>query len=85
MCVQILMKYKFSTKYHKNNFVVSECNNCSFNFIPQYFSKQITYEDYKDEKVLEEVRKGNDWLKMQRHLLRFKLIQKYKDSEVYLI
>jgi len=69
---------KFGTKYNKNNFIVVECNHCSFNFIPQFFSKHITYENYKDEKVLEKVRKGNDWLKMQRHLLRFKLIKKYK-------
>ncbi len=69
---------KFKTKYVKVDFIIVECGNCSFNFIPQYFSKQITYEDYKDEKVLEEVRKGNDWLKMQRHLLRYKLIKKYK-------
>ena len=69
---------KFKTKYVKKDFYVVECNNCSFNFIPQYFSKRITYEDYKDEKVLEEIRKGNDWLKIQRHLLRFKLIRKYK-------
>lgn len=79
-CCVCVNEYKnnFSTKYDKDNFIVVECNNCSFNFIPQYFSKQITYKEYKDEKVLEEIRKGNNWLKMQRHLLRFKLIKKYK-------
>jgi 2-polyprenyl-3-methyl-5-hydroxy-6-metoxy-1,4-benzoquinol methylase len=69
-----------SFKYRKENFIVVECNKCSFIFVPQYFSKKISYEDYKDEKVLEQVRKGNNWLKIQRHLLRFKLIRKYKPS-----
>lgn len=69
---------KFSLKYQKNNFVVVECDNCSFIFIPQYFSKKISYKDYKGEEVLEQVRMGNNWLKMQRHLLRFKFIKKYQ-------
>ena len=67
-----------SLKYKKENFVVVQCNKCSFLFVPQYFSKKITYEDYKDEKVLEQIRQGNNWLKIQRHLLRFKLIKKYQ-------
>ena len=71
---------KFSIKYEKDNFIVVECNNCSFNFIPPYFSKRISYSNYKDEEVLEQVRKGNDWLKVQRHLLRFKLIKKYQKT-----
>lgn len=73
-------KEKFSTKYNKDTFIVVECKNCSFNFVPQYFSKQISYEDYKDENVLEQVRGGNDWLKMQRHILRFNFIKRYKKS-----
>jgi 2-polyprenyl-3-methyl-5-hydroxy-6-metoxy-1,4-benzoquinol methylase len=77
-------KDNFIKKYYKDSFIVVECKTCSFNFIPQYFSKKMTYEDYKDENVLTEVRKGNDWLKMQRHLLRFKLIRKFiKDGKLF--
>jgi 2-polyprenyl-3-methyl-5-hydroxy-6-metoxy-1,4-benzoquinol methylase len=68
----------FSLKYDKENFIVAECKNCSFLFIPQYFSQRISYEDYKGEEVLEQVRRGNNWLKMQRHLLRFKFIKKFQ-------
>ncbi|HVO76071.1 MAG TPA: class I SAM-dependent methyltransferase [Ignavibacteriaceae bacterium] len=69
-----------SVKYKKDTFIVVECLNCSFLFIPQHFSKKISYEDYKGEEVLEQVKQGNNWLKMQRHLLRFKFIRRYKSS-----
>lgn len=68
----------FNEKYVKNDIVVLECKSCSFNFIPYYFRKNITYTDYKNEAVLEAVRNGNNWLKVQRHLLRYELIGKYK-------
>ncbi len=71
---------KFSLKYNKQDFVVVECGKCSYLFVPQYFSKKITYEEYKNEDVLNQVKAGNNWLKMQRHLLRFKFIKKYKPS-----
>ena len=71
-------KQKFSLKYKKEDFTVVECNNCSFIFVPQYFSKNISYEDYKDENVLEQVKRGDNWLKSQRHLLRYKFIKKYQ-------
>ena len=71
-------KQKFSLKYKKEDFTVVECNNCSFIFVPQYFSKNISYEDYKDENVLEQVKRGDNWLKTQRHLLRYKFIKKYQ-------
>ncbi|MGE5845149.1 MAG: class I SAM-dependent methyltransferase [Ignavibacteria bacterium] len=71
---------QFSLKFKKDSFIVVECLNCSFLFIPQYFSKKISYEDYKGEEVLEQVKQGNNWLKMQRHLLRFKFVKRYKPS-----
>ncbi len=73
-------KSKFIEKYTKNNFIVLECTNCTFNFIPWYYRKDITYTDYKNEEVLNHIRNGNDWLKIQRHLMRFKHIQKYQPS-----
>lgn len=70
----------FSLKYDKDDFVIVQCNKCSFILVPQYFSKTITYNDYKDEDVLKQVVMGNNWLKMQRHLLRFKFIKKYQPT-----
>jgi len=69
---------QFEEKFKKNDIVVLECKNCSFNFIPWYYRKNITYTDYKNEDVLQQIRKGDNWLKIQRHLLRFDLIKKYK-------
>ena len=68
----------FNEKFHKNNFIVLECAKCSFTFMPWHYRKNISYEGYKNDAVLEQIRKGNDWLKVQRHLLRFKFIQKYQ-------
>ena len=73
---------KFSLKYKMKDFIVVECKDCSFVFIPQYLSRKVSYEDFMDEKVLEQVRKGNNWLKIQRHLLRFKFIKKYQPNGI---
>lgn len=73
-------KSAFKEKYVKDKYTVVECLKCSFLFIPWHFRKDIQYHDYKGEDVLEQVRRGNDWLKIQRHLLRFKLIRKYAAS-----
>lgn len=70
-------KSAFTVKYTKPNFAVVACNICNFFFIPPYYRKKITYENYKDEKVTEAVREGNNWVKIQRHKLRIKFIKKY--------
>jgi 2-polyprenyl-3-methyl-5-hydroxy-6-metoxy-1,4-benzoquinol methylase len=70
----------FKVKYLKSDFSVVECQKCSFDFIPPYFRKKITYDNYKDERVAEAVRNGNNWVKIERHKLRFDLIKKYKAS-----
>ncbi len=69
---------KFEAAFEKDDLTIVRCSVCSFVFLPWYFRKDITYANYKDEKVLEQVRKGNDWLKLQRHFLRYKLLRKYK-------
>jgi 2-polyprenyl-3-methyl-5-hydroxy-6-metoxy-1,4-benzoquinol methylase len=75
---------KFSAAFEKDGLTVVQCQVCSFVFLPYYFRKDITYLNYKDEKVLEQVRKGNDWLKLQRHFLRYKLLKKYqKDGKLF--
>lgn len=71
---------QFTILYEKPKFSVVECKKCSFTFIPPYFRKQISYENYKDEKVAAAVRNGNNWVKIQRHKLRYDLIKKYKSS-----
>ena len=68
----------FELAFKKQDLEIVRCKNCSFVFIPPFFRKQIQYTDYKDESVLKQIRLGNDWLKIQRHRLRFKTIQKYK-------
>lgn len=68
----------FKVLYTKEKFSVIECNKCSFTFIPPYFRKQISYENYKDENVANAVRNGNNWVKIERHKLRYQLIKKYK-------
>lgn len=70
----------FKLNYQKENFAVIECKKCTFNFIPPYYRKQISYENYKDENVTNAVRNGNNWVKIERHKLRYQLIKKYKPS-----
>ena len=71
---------QFKIKYKKELFSVAECNSCSFEFIPYYFRKNISYGNYKDENVANAVRAGNNWVKIERHKLRYDLIKKYKAS-----
>ncbi|MBK8367161.1 MAG: class I SAM-dependent methyltransferase [Bacteroidetes bacterium] len=70
----------FKVLYQKEKFSVVECKKCSFTFIPSYFRKQISYENYKDENVANAVRNGNNFVKIERHKLRYDLIKKYKPS-----
>ena len=70
----------FKINYEKEKFSVIECKKCSFTFIPPYFRKQISYDNYKDENVANAVRNGNNWVKIERHKLRYDLIKKYKSS-----
>lgn len=69
---------EFELAFKKDDLEIVRCKKCSFVFIPPYFRKQIQYADYKDDRVLQQIRQGNDWLKIQRHRLRFKSIKKYK-------
>ena len=71
---------KFTLKYEKENFAVVTCNTCSFHFIPPYYRKKIEYTQYKNADVTAAVRAGNNWIKIQRHKLRFKFIQKFIKS-----
>lgn len=70
-------KTKFSPKFYKNEVNIVQCNECGFVFIPPYYRKQIDYTEYKNEDSLKAVIAGNDWLKIQRHKLRYRTIQKY--------
>jgi 2-polyprenyl-3-methyl-5-hydroxy-6-metoxy-1,4-benzoquinol methylase len=63
--------------YQKSNCAIVSCSACSFVFIPPFYRKQIKYENYKNADVTSAVRSGNNWVKIQRHKLRFKFITKY--------
>ena len=71
---------QFTLKYEKATFAVVTCNACSFHFIPPYYRKKIEYTQYKNADVTNAVRAGNNWVKIQRHKLRFKFIQKFIKS-----
>ncbi len=73
-------KQQIRIKYKKENCSIVECQNCSFHFIPPYFRKSINYSKYKSAEAIKEVAKGDIWLKVQRNLLRYQLIQKYQPS-----
>jgi 2-polyprenyl-3-methyl-5-hydroxy-6-metoxy-1,4-benzoquinol methylase len=71
---------KFGLKYQKEKFAVVECRSCTFMFIPPHYRAQIKYGQYKNEDVTAAVRQGNNWVKVQRHKLRFSFIRKYIKS-----
>ncbi|NNM94933.1 MAG: class I SAM-dependent methyltransferase [Bacteroidia bacterium] len=71
---------RFKVKYSKNGIDIVQCENCSFIFIPPFYRKGVSYTDYKNAEVANQVRKGNNWVKLQRHFLRYKLIRKYKSG-----
>lgn len=71
---------KFNVKYQKETFAVVTCDTCSMNFIPPYYRRKITYTQYKNEAVTNAVRAGNNWIKIQRHKLRFKFIKRFIKS-----
>ena len=71
---------KFHLKYQKDNCAIVTCDSCNLFFIPPYYRKQIKYQQYKNSDVTEAVRAGNNWVKIQRHKLRFKFIQKFAPS-----
>lgn len=68
----------FDELHRYAEFSVVECRNCSFCFVPSFYREKVSYKEYKDERVAAQVRAGNNWIKEQRHLLRFDLIRKYK-------
>ncbi len=68
---------KFSLKYQKEKFAVVVCKQCDFHFIPPYYRKKIEYSNYKNSSVTDAIRNGNNWLKVQRHKLRFKFVSKF--------
>ena len=68
---------KFQLKYQKEKFAVVVCTQCDFHFIPPYYRKRIEYSNYKNSSVTEAIRNGNNWLKVQRHKLRFKFVSQF--------
>jgi 2-polyprenyl-3-methyl-5-hydroxy-6-metoxy-1,4-benzoquinol methylase len=71
---------QFTLRFKKTDCEIVECRVCSFHFIPPFFRRQIDYTRYKTSDVTAEIKKSNPWLKVQRNLLRFELIQKYQPT-----
>jgi 2-polyprenyl-3-methyl-5-hydroxy-6-metoxy-1,4-benzoquinol methylase len=71
---------RFRTRIHRPDFNIMECLDCSFHFIPSIYRKSIDYTKYKSADVAAEVAKADPWLKVQRNLLRYRLIRKYRRS-----
>jgi 2-polyprenyl-3-methyl-5-hydroxy-6-metoxy-1,4-benzoquinol methylase len=70
-------RQKFQLRYQKENYAIVQCNKCTFEFIPFFYRKKIEYTQYKNEAVTQAVRAGNNWVKIQRHKLRFRFIKKF--------
>ena len=71
---------QFHLAFQKPEMQVLRCQNCDFVFVPPFYRKQISYLNYKGQDVLEQVRKGNNWLKIQSQKVKFGIIQKYMPS-----
>lgn len=71
---------QFELKYSKEKYAVVTCNTCSLHFIPPYYRKKIQYTQYKNQDVTNAVRAGNNWIKVQRHKLRFRFIKPFVGS-----
>jgi hypothetical protein len=71
---------RFHARVRRPDFDVEECLDCSFHFIPLAFRKSVDYTRYQSGDVAAEVAKADDWLKVQRNLLRYRLIRKYRRS-----
>lgn len=68
---------QFSPEYLFEDFAVVSCKLCSFLFIPPWYRRNIKYHQYKGADVSSAVRAGNNWVKIQRHKLRFRFIRKF--------
>ncbi len=71
---------RFRIRLRKPDFAVVECMECTFHFIPRAFRKSVDYTRYKSAEVAAEVARSDVWLKIQRNLLRYRLIRKYRGS-----
>jgi len=70
----------FALKYVLPTCEIVSCLSCGFTFVPAKWRKNITYTTYKNSKTAQQIRKGNNWVKIQRHKLRLKFIKKYISS-----
>jgi SAM-dependent methyltransferase len=71
---------RFQVRHRRPDYAVVECLDCTFHFIPRAFRKSVDYTRYKSADVAAEVAKSDVWLKIQRNLLRYRLIRKYRGS-----
>lgn len=68
----------FNLKYKLENCEIVQCRRCGFVFVPSAWRRNLSYTAYKTEATAQEVRKGNNALKLERHKLRLRCIKKFK-------
>lgn len=70
--------------FKKDNVDYIQCPNCKFIFIPPYERVNVNYENYKNEKIYEEVKKQSLYLKIARNKLKLSYLKKYlpKDASI---
>ena len=71
---------RFQVRHRRPDFKVVECLDGMFHFIPNAFRKSVDYTHHKSADVAAEVAKSDVWLKVQRNLLRYRLIRRYRRS-----
>ncbi len=71
-------KTKFRIRFQRSDSTIVQCENCGFHFIPPYFRSTVDYTEYKSQDVAAQVKQADMWIKIQRNLLRYQLIHRFK-------
>lgn len=53
------------------------CDHCSFTFIPGHYRSAMGSEYYEDDSVVQHMKQGNNWVKLQRQKLRLSFLKKF--------
>lgn len=70
----------FRLLYTLSTCEVARCRACGFTFVPSWWRHNITYTSYKSAATAQEIRRGNNALKLARHQLRLRFIRRFKPS-----
>lgn len=53
------------------------CDHCSFTFIPGHYRSAMGNQYYEDDSVVQHMKQGNNWVKLQRQKLRLSFLKKF--------